>query len=132
MKNQVKLFVVVFMATLLFSLTACGNVKSQGPSEDPDSSAWQTGTQSEKETLKSTTAEEPSSEEESFQDTTTEDEIWKADLEQFLLETYGVIPERYENLGNGIYRVYVEVGGEVMAFGTVNSATGEFSNDIMP
>ena len=132
MKNQVKLFVVVFMATLLFSLTACGNIKSQGPSEDPDSSAWQTGTQSEKETLKSTTSEEPSSEEESFQDTTTEDETWKADLERFLLETYGVIPERYENLGNGIYRVYVEVGGEVMAFGTVNSATGEFSNDIMP
>ena len=132
MKNQLKLFVVVFTVSLLLSLTACGNVKPQGSSEESASSAGQTETQSEQETLKNTTSEEPSSEKESFQDTTTEDETWKADIEQFLLETYGVIPERYENLGNGIYRVYVEVGGEVMAFGTVNSATGEFSNDIMP
>ena len=36
------------------------------------------------------------------------------------------LPEYYEDLGDGIYQVYVEVGGEVVPFGTVDSATGEY------
>lgn len=51
---------------------------------------------------------------------------WKAALEEELLEKYGVIPEYYEDLGNGIYQVYAEVGGEVIAIVTVDSATGEY------
>ena len=43
-----------------------------------------------------------------------------------LISKYGVIPEYYEDLGDGIYQVYVEVGGEVVPFGTVDSATGEY------
>ena len=56
----------------------------------------------------------------------TEDEPWKAALAEDLFETYGVLPEYYEDLGDGIYQVYVEVGGEVVPFGTVDSATGEY------
>ena len=32
---------------------------------------------------------------------------WKAKFERSLLEDYGVTPDHYEDLGNGIYQVYV-------------------------
>ena len=51
---------------------------------------------------------------------------WKADLEKSLFENYGVIPKYYEDLGDGIYQVYVEVGGEVEPLVTVDSATGDY------
>ena len=56
----------------------------------------------------------------------TEDEPWKAALAEDLLAKYGVIPEYYEDLGDGIYQVYVEVGGELVPFVAVNSATGDY------
>ena len=55
-----------------------------------------------------------------------EDEPWKKALAEDLLQKYGVLPEYYEDLGDGIYQVYVEVGGEVVPFVTVDSATGEY------
>lgn len=55
-----------------------------------------------------------------------EDEAWKEELEKSLFENYGVIPKYYEDLGEGIYQVYVEVGGEVTPLVTVDSATGEY------
>ena len=55
-----------------------------------------------------------------------EDESWKAALEKSLFENYGVVPKYYEELGDGIYQVYVEVGGEVVPLVTVDSATGEY------
>ena len=51
---------------------------------------------------------------------------WKADLEKSLFEIYGVVPKYYEDLGDGIYLVYVEVGGEVEPLVTVDSATGDY------
>lgn len=56
----------------------------------------------------------------------TQDESWKAALAEDLSEKYGVLPEYYEDLGDGIYQVYVEVGGELVPFVTVNSATGDY------
>ena len=56
----------------------------------------------------------------------TQDEPWKAALAEDLLEKYGVLPEYYEDLGNGIYQVYVEVGGEIVPFVAVDSATGDY------
>lgn len=56
----------------------------------------------------------------------TEDEPWKAALAEDLLAKYGVLPEYYEDLGDGIYQVYVEVGGELVPFVAVNSATGDY------
>lgn len=55
-----------------------------------------------------------------------EEEPWKTALAEDLFEKYGVIPESYEDLGDGIYQVYVEVGGEVVPFVTVDSATGDY------
>ena len=43
-----------------------------------------------------------------------------------LFSKYGVLPEYYEDLGGGTYQVYVEVGGEIVPFVTVNSATGDY------
>ena len=51
---------------------------------------------------------------------------WKADLEKSLFENYGVVPKYYEDLGDGTYQVYVEVGGEVEPLVTVDSATGDY------
>lgn len=56
----------------------------------------------------------------------TEDEPWKAALAEDLFQKYGVRPEYYEDLGNGIYQVYVEIGGELVPFVAVNSATGDY------
>lgn len=60
------------------------------------------------------------------EEVTPEEEPWKTALAEDLLEKYGVIPEYYEDLGNGIYQVYVEVGGEIVPFVTVDSATGDY------
>ena len=55
-----------------------------------------------------------------------EEEPWKAALAEDLFEKYGVLPEYYEDLGDGIYQVYVEVGGKIVPFVTVDSATGDY------
>ncbi|MDY3250454.1 MAG: hypothetical protein SOX32_08930 [Candidatus Choladocola sp.] len=60
------------------------------------------------------------------EDGVSEDEAWKADLEKRLFENYGVIPEYYEDLGDGNYQVYADVGGEVVPFVTVDAKTGEY------
>lgn len=59
-------------------------------------------------------------------DKVTENEAWKVELEKDFFENYGVIPKYYENQENGIYQVYVEVGGEVIPFATVDSSTGNY------
>lgn len=59
-------------------------------------------------------------------DEASEEELWKAALAEDLFEKYGVLPEYYEDLGDGIYQVYVEVGGEIVPFVTVDSATGDY------
>ena len=56
----------------------------------------------------------------------TEDKPWQTALAEDLFAKYGVLPEYYEDLGDGIYQVYVEVGGEVVPFVAVNSATGDY------
>lgn len=56
----------------------------------------------------------------------TADAAWKADFEQTLLDEYGVKPDHYEDLGDGIYQVYVEIDGKVVPYVTVDSATGDF------
>ena len=55
-----------------------------------------------------------------------EDEAWKEDLEKSLFENYGLIPKYYEDLGDGIYQVYMEVGGEVVLLVKVDSETGDY------
>lgn len=54
------------------------------------------------------------------------DDAWKAAFEKSLLENYGVKPDHYEYLGNGVYQVYVEIDGKVVPYVAVDSATGDY------
>lgn len=140
MKN--KTFITVILAvTLLITLTACSTAKSPDVSDNADSTTQQTEKQSDTKnyvTEASTTHVEETSKPESTSTNTekttktevtasdTEKEPWKTAFEEDLFQKYGVIPEYYEDLGNGIYQVYVEVGGKVVPFVAVNSATGDY------
>lgn len=117
---EFKFFAAAMLAaTLLLALTACGKTQSPAASDNLDSAAQQTEQQNDAETSGD---EDPST----HGDEASQDEAWKEELAETLFEKYGVLPEYYENLGDGIYQVYVEVGGEVVPFGTVDSATGEY------
>lgn len=109
----------ILAATLLLALAACGKTQSPAASDNSDSTTQQTEQQKHSET--STTEASSTGEDE-----VPEDEAWKTDFEKSLFENYGVIPEYYEDLGDGIYQVYVEVGGDVVPFVTVDSATGQY------
>ena len=108
---------VMLAAILMFTLTACG--KARSPAGEAESAAGQT----EQQTLPETTGEEavPANREEA-----SGEEPWKEALAEDLFQKYGVLPEYYEDLGDGIYLVYVEVGGEILPFVTVDSATGDY------
>ena len=116
---KVKAFAAILAAILLFALTACGKTQTPATSDKTDSAAQQTEQQND---AKPSADEDPST----HGDEASQDEAWKEELAETLFENYGVLPEYYEDLGDGIYQVYVEVGGEVVPFGTVDSATGEY------
>ena len=54
------------------------------------------------------------------------DEAWKQAFEESLWENYGVVPNHYEDLGDGVYQVYVEIDGKVVPYVAVDSATGDY------
>ena len=58
--------------------------------------------------------------------TASTEEAWKIEFEKSLLENYGVTPEYYEDLGNGIYQVYVNIDGKVVPYVVADSATGDY------
>ena len=98
-------------ALLLLALTACG-----GGEADPPASAASAAGQV-----------EPSAESAGASSAASgEDEDWKRDFEESLMENYGVVPERYEDLGDGIYQVYVEIDGKSVPYVAVDSATGDY------
>ena len=96
---------MILVVVLLLELSACGKANLPAASEPTDTEA----------TAATTCAVE-----------ITEEELWKVALAEDLFNKYGVLPEYYEDLGDGIYQVYVEVGGEIVPFVTVNSATGDY------
>ena len=117
---KLKAFAAAMLAaTLLLALSACGKAQSPAASDNLDPPTQQT----EQQTIPDASGTEDTS---ADTDESSEDEPWKAALADELFEKYGVLPEYYEDLGDGIYQVYVEVGGEVIPFGTVDSATGEY------
>ena len=119
-------------AALLCTLTACGKTQPPAASDKTDSAAQQTEQQNDGETSEnedSPTQGDEASEDEpapTGAEEAPEEEPWKTVLAEDLFEKYGVLPEYYEDLGDGIYQVYVEVGGEVVPFVTVDSATGDY------
>ena len=54
------------------------------------------------------------------------DESWKVDFEKSLWENYNVTPEYYEDLGDGVYQVYVKMDGKTVPYVCVDSATGDY------
>ena len=119
-------------ATLLFDLTACGKTQSPAASDKLDSTYQHTEQQNDVKISANenfSTSGDEASEDESAPTGAEEapkEEPWKTALAEDLFEKYGVLPEYYEDLGDGIYQVYVEVGGEIVPFVTVDSATGDY------
>lgn len=114
-----KPIIVVLTAVMVLSLTACG--KSPAPNKSELSVSTDTQVESSDE------EEAPSNEDTPADaDTSTNDEAWKTEFEKSLLENYGVTPDHYEDLGGGIYQVYVNINGQIVPYVAVDSATGDY------
>lgn len=116
---------IALAALLLFTLAACGR---RAPAPAPASAA------SAGEGAAASLAEEPSVPDSSGSETepaekdasSAADEAWKQAFEESLWENYGVVPDHYEDLGDGVYQVYVEIDGKVVPYVAVDSATGDY------
>ena len=104
-------------AMMLISLTACGKVPPTGNSDQDPSAAGNAG---------GTVEMVPSTDTDGSSDADTADDAWKAAFEKSLLENYGVKPDHYEELENGVYQVYVEIDGKVVPYVAVDSTTGDY------
>ena len=114
-----KSFILLLTVVMVLSLTACGKL----PAPDKSELSVSTDTQVES----SDEAEAPSNEDTlADADTSANDEAWKTEFEKSLLENYSVTPDHYEDLGGGVYQVYVEIDGKVVPYVTVDSATGDY------
>ena len=123
--KQRNIALAALAALLLFTLAACGR---RAPAPAPASAA------SAGEGAAAAPAEEPSVPDSSGSETepaekdasSAADEAWKQAFEESLWENYGVVPDHYEDLGDGVYQVYVEIDGKLVPFVTVDSATGDY------
>lgn len=123
--KQRNIALAALAALLLFTLAACGR---RAPAPAPASAA------SAGEGAAVAPAEEPSVPDSSGSETepaekdasSAADEAWKQAFEESLWENYGVVPDHYEDLGDGVYQVYVEIDGKVVPYVAVDSATGDY------
>ena len=114
-----KSFILLLAAVMVLSLSACGKL----PTPDKRASSVSAGTQVELSNEGDAPADEnPAAD----TDTSANDEAWKKEFEKSLLENYGVTPDHYEDLGDGVYQVYVEIDGKVVPYVAVDSATGDY------
>ena len=109
-------------AMMLISLTACGKVPPTGNSDQAPSAEGNAG--GTVEIIPST--DRDSSPDAPVNEDSAADDAWKAAFEKSLLENYGVKPDHYEELENGVYQVYVEIDGKVVPYVAVDSATGDY------
>lgn len=114
-----KSFILLLMAVMVLSLAACGKTSAHNKSELSVSTDTQVESSNE---VNVPTAESPTAD----ADNSANDEAWKTEFEKSLLENYGVTPDHYEDLGDGIYQVYVEIDCKVIPYVTVDSATGDY------
>lgn len=123
--KQRNIALAALAALLLFTLAACGR---RAPAPAPASAA------SAGEGAAAAPAEEPSVPDSSGSETepaekdasSAADEARKQAFEESLWENYGVVPDHYEDLGDGVYQVYVEIDGKVVPYVAVDSATGDY------
>ena len=121
--KQRNIALAALAALLLFALAACGR---RAPAPAPASAA------SAGEGAAAAPAEEPSVPDSSGSETepaekdasSAADEAWKQAFEESLWENY--VPDHYEDLGDGLYQVYVEIDGKVVPYVAVDSATGDY------
>lgn len=106
-----KLIITVILAfTLLSVLSGCKKAEVKTATDGTNYSSGQT--------IKDNSSEEGETDEQK--------EPWKVTFEKSLLENYQAVPEYYEDLGDGIYQVYVKIDGKVVPYVTVNSKTGDY------
>ena len=114
-----KSFILLLTVVVVLSLAACG--KTPAPNKSELSVSTDTQVESPNE------AEAPANESAPADtDTLTNDEAWKTEFEKSLLENYGVTPDHYEDLGDGVYQVYVEIDGKIVPYVAVDSTTGDY------
>ena len=114
-----KSFILLLTAVMVLSLTACG--KSLTPSKRELSVSTDTQVEA------SNKVDAPADESTPIDaDTSVNDETWKTEFEKSLLENYGVTPDHYEDLGDGVYQVYVEIDGKIVPYVAVDSTTGDY------
>ncbi len=114
----------VIAAILLFALTACG--KTQIGEAPVQETADVQETPAVAQTSTTEAAQLPAGEDAAAENADSADEAWKTEFEKSLFENYGVKPEYYEDLGGGIYQVYVEIDGKIVPYVAVDSATGDY------
>ena len=128
--NGKLIIIAVTIAMLSFSLSACGKLPSSN--KDGQSTSNIENSLESVEIIPSTDTGISSGEDTSedkktpINEDTAADDAWKVEFEKSLLENYGVTPDHYEDLGNGIYQVYVEIDGKVVPYVAVDSATGNY------
>ena len=134
-----KLIITAVIVAILFSLSACGKSPSSNKDGQNTSSMENTlesvssteslpSTESVPSTDTDVSPDEDTSEDKNapISEDTADDDSWKAEFEKSLLDNYGVKPDHYEELGNGLYQVYVEIDGKVVRYVVVDSATGNY------
>ena len=118
-KMKYKSLILLLAAVMVLSLSACAKI----PTPDKSASSVSAGTQVEP----SNEGDAPDDENPTADaDISVNDEAWKTEFEKSLLENYGVTPDHYEDLGDGVYQVYVEIDGKVVPYVAVDSATGDY------
>ena len=114
-----KSLILLLAAVMVLSLSACAKLPTPDKSASPVSAGMQVEPSNEGD---APADENPTAD----ADTSANDEAWKTEFEKSLLENYGVTPDHYEDLGGGVYQVYVEIDGKVVPYVAVDSATGDY------
>jgi hypothetical protein len=119
-----------FAVMMLLSLTACGKLPFLGKS-DQDTSITENTDKSvdtipPADTSISSDGDTAEDKDTPTNEDTSVDDSWKVDFEKSLLDNYGVKPDHYEELENGVYQVYVEIDGKIVPYVVVDSATGDY------
>lgn len=117
--TKYKSIIVMLTAVMVLSLAACGKTPAPNKSELSVSTDTQVEPSNE---VDAPTDESPTAD----ADTSANDEAWKTEFEKSLLENYGVTPDHYEDLGDGVYQVYVEIDGRIVPYVAVDSTTGDY------
>ena len=111
LKKAIPVICIALAAPLV--LSSCSRTVSFSETTAPASSAVQ--------------EQAPSAESEDLAESAaSSNESWKADFEKSLWENYNVTPESYEDLGDGVYQVYVKMDGKTVPYVCVDSSTGDY------